>query len=498
MKSYLIVYLGSAVLSLMITPVVVRLARKLSLVDLPGARKIHASPIPRVGGIAIFLSAMCLVLPVMLLENAVGDSFRQNQSKIITLLACCGFVFLVGLLDDIKGLRARTKFAAQFIAAIAVCSVGIRVETIAIGELLRLEFGIYSWPLTVLWITGITNAMNLTDGLDGLAAGISAIACGVIAVLAVLSGNVVMAILMLALLGSLSGFLFFNFNPAKVFMGDCGSMFVGFTIATSSVLCAVKTGTIVALALPALALGIPIFDTLLSMLRRFLERRSMFSPDRGHFHHRLLDLGLRQRHVAITAYAVTLLAAGLGMFMMVAKDGATLLLVFASVLLLLLLLFRVVGSVSVRKTILGVKDKYAVSSREKDEIRSFEASLLHFDKIENFQQWWQALCEAGETMKLAWVSLKAADDEDASTTWVWRFQGFELGERIIVTTVPITDPQTDKPLLCEIAVPINGSLESANHRILLFCRLFEQDGFASLLSGPRMESADHGYSPEIN
>ena len=139
--------------------------------------------------------------------------------------------------------------------------------------------------------------------------GISAIACGVIAILAIHGGQAVMAVLMLALLGSLCGFLVFNFNPAKIFMGDCGSLFLGFTIAFSGVMCASKSSALVGLALPILALGIPIFDTLFSMLRRFLERRSLFSPDRSHFHHRLLALGLKQRHVVVVSYAVTCLIA---------------------------------------------------------------------------------------------------------------------------------------------------------------------------------------------
>ncbi|MHC4539472.1 MAG: MraY family glycosyltransferase, partial [Planctomycetota bacterium] len=250
---------------------------------------------------ALFLSTIPLIVCVLFLSNTIGDAYRKLVPELIVMLSAASSVFVVGLIDDLKtkGLSARTKFFGQLIAAIAICSVGVRIRSIAVADWLTLDIGWFSWPLTLLWIVGITNAVNLSDGLDGLAAGISAVACGAIAVFAIYSHNVVMAVLMLALLGSLTGFLFFNFNPARIFMGDCGSMFLGFTLASSSVLCSMKSPVLVGLALPVLALGVPIFDTLFSMLRRFLERRSIFAPDRSHFHHKLIDLGLTQRHVVL-------------------------------------------------------------------------------------------------------------------------------------------------------------------------------------------------------
>ena len=186
-----------------------------------------------------------------------------------------------------------------------------------------------------------------------------------------------MAVLMLALLGSLTSFLFFNFNPAKVFMGDCGSLFVGFTISAASVMCVAKSAAFVGLALPVLALGIPIFDTLLSMLRRFLERRSLFSPDRSHFHHRLMDLGLHQRHVVVTIYLATILSASLGLFMMVRQDIGSLI-VFGCVLLLIVLLFLVVGSIRLREIVTGLQAKYVLTRRQKQERATFEHLQLQF------------------------------------------------------------------------------------------------------------------------
>jgi UDP-GlcNAc:undecaprenyl-phosphate GlcNAc-1-phosphate transferase len=244
-------------------------------------------------------------------------------------------IFFIGLADDLRGMPARIKFLAELFGAALLCLVDVQISSVGITESWTLHLGSFGCILTILWIVGITNAVNLSDGLDGLAAGISAITCGVIAIFAIKSGSIIMAVLMLALLGSLSGFLFFNFNPAKVFMGDCGSLFLGFTIASTSVMCATKSTALVGLALPALALGIPIFDTLFSMLRRFLERRGMFSPDRGHFHHRLIDLGLHQKQVVIIIYAITLLSAGLGMFMMITHSSGSII-IFACILILIM------------------------------------------------------------------------------------------------------------------------------------------------------------------
>lgn len=360
MEIYLPVYFGSAFLSLMMTPVIIWVARRANIVDIPVARSLHVKPVPRVGGVSIFISMMCLSALALFLPNAGGDAFGEVLPQVIILLSAAAFMFMVGLVDDIRTIRARNKFLAQLAAAIAVCSVGIRIETVAVADWFTLEFGWFSWPLTILWIVGITNAVNLSDGMDGLAAGISAVACGVIALVAIHSGQPVVAVLMIALLGSLTGFLFFNFNPAKIFMGDCGSLFLGFTLSVSSVMCSTQSHTLVDLALPALALGIPILDTLSSMLRRFLERRSMFAPDRNHFHHRLLGLGLTQRYAVLLAYAVTLLAAGLGSFMIFAETSHSLF-GFMGALLGLLLVFRAVGSIRFRGTIRGLKERVAMT-----------------------------------------------------------------------------------------------------------------------------------------
>ena len=480
MRTYLAVYLGSTVLAIAATALVIHIARRLHLVDSPGIRKIHSKPIPRIGGVAIFVSVIGLVIPVLLLPNMVGDTFRLIQSKVITVLGAAGLMFVVGLADDIKGLRVRTKLFAQLAAALVVCSAGIRIESIPLTASLTLTFGWFSWLFTLVWIVGITNAINLSDGLDGLAAGISAIVCGVIAVLAIYNNDVVMAILMLALLGSLTGFLLFNFEPAKIFMGDSGSLFLGFTIASASVLSATKTETIVGLALPILALGIPIFDTLFSMLRRFLERRSLFAPDRRHFHHRLLALGLRQRHVVITAYLVTFLAAGLGMFMLVTRNGQTIV-VFICTMLLLVLVFRIVGSVRLRETITGLKNKYTLTNQKKKEFDTYQNIELHFRQAKKFDGWWQAVCFAAGEMDFVSSSLPLTNRDGTKRTLTWERdkQNIPVGD-VVRMIVPVRDRRARSSLNIELHVRVNGSLESAGRRVALFTRLMDEYGIANL------------------
>lgn len=471
MEIYLPVYLGSALLALLMTPVIIWGAYRVNIVDIPVSRSLHVKPIPRVGGVSIFISMMCLTALALFLPNTFGYAFGEALPQVIVLLSAAAFMFVVGLVDDIRTIRARTKLLAQLAAAIAVCAFGIRIETVAVGDWFSVDFGWFSWPLTILWIVGISNAVNLSDGLDGLAAGISAVACGVIAVLAIRSDQPVVAVLMIALLGSLTGFLFFNFSPARIFMGDCGSLFLGFIISVATVKCAAQTHRLVDLALPTLALGIPILDTLTSMLRRFLERRSLFAPDRNHFHHRLLDLGLTQRSAALLAYAVTLFAAGGGTFLVVTANVNSPI-IFAGILLLLLLVFHAAGSFRLRGTIYGLQKRYAVARQVKAEIACFENMELRFRQIKTGDDWWKVTCEAAEQMGLARVGLRMKNADNAYCVLSWHKDHNQVqasgGERL---TVSFQNIESESDLETEIAVDANGSLESAGRRVALFNRL---------------------------
>ncbi len=485
MTTYICVFFGSAYLALLVTPLVIWLARRIGAVDYPDARSVHTRPIPRIGGIAIYVSSMALIVSLLFLSNNIGEQFRAVRLQVVMLLVAATVIFLVGLIDDLRRLPARVKFLAELLAAAALCAVGVKISNVGLGAESAVSLGWLSWPLTLLWIVGVTNAVNMSDGLDGLAAGVAAVACGVIAVFAIYgstihtglaaSNDVMMALFALALLGGLSGFLFFNFNPAKVFMGDCGSLFIGFTIASASVMCVSKSAALVGLALPALALGIPIFDTLFSMLRRYLERRSLFAPDRSHFHHRLLQLGLNQRRAVITIYIATLLAAGIGLYMLI-SDSVSALIVFGGVLLLVLLMFRAVGVVRVNEVLSRLKANHECARQERDERRTFEHLQLQFRQVHDTRQWWTAVCDAANCMDFVWVSLKTIHNDGHIVTEVWRAPNVASLDmsRLVTMTIPFKNgnPHTSEEF--EIAVSVNGSLEAAGRRVTLFGRLIDE------------------------
>ncbi len=505
MNPFVCTCLGSAFLAVLLTPWMIRLAGRIGAVDRPGPRGVHERPIPRIGGVAIFLSAVCPIVAVLVLDPSVGAASRNGPGHLAALLGCSTLMFLVGLADDLKDIPARHTLLAELLLAGLLCCAGVRISSIALTPQWVQPLGGWGWLLTVVWIVGITNAVNLSDGLDGLAAGVCAIACGVIAIFALRSGQIVLATFMLALLGSLCGFLIFNFNPARIFMGDGGSLFLGFTIGACSVMCVAKSAALVGLTLPALALGIPIFDTLFSALRRFLEDRSIFAPDRSHFHHRLLELGLQQRHAVILIYLATLLAAGLGLFMLVRDDLGSLA-IFGGAVLLILLLFWGVGAVHLRPMLTGLHQKYAHSRRQRDEQQTFERLQLYLRAMGRRDPfpplpagspagrtrsragqdppfpWWQVVCAAAEQLELAWVSLRATDPDGGMETWIWRRPDTrgpgKLGPahfaRLMTLSFPIPDVAGKKCVAFEIAVLVNGSLRSANHRAGLFVRLAEE------------------------
>ncbi len=280
MKTYLTIYFGTVLVSMLLVPFISRLAKRYHFVDNPGPRKVHKMPVPRVGGIVFILSTFVFIIPIFFLDNNIGRSFRQSSIEFVTLLAGACFIFLVGLIDDFRSVRGYIKLLCLVIASIAICSSGATLNSFSLGSW-ELNTGWAAWPLTIIWIIVVTVCISMIDGLDGLAAGIAAIVCGTIVCLALWSGQQAMAILMLALLGSVTGFLFFNFYPAKIFMGDCGSMFLGFMIGAGSIVCQTKMPTLLGLSIPFLVLGAPIFDMgLVIVARQILERRSMFAPTR--------------------------------------------------------------------------------------------------------------------------------------------------------------------------------------------------------------------------
>lgn len=314
MKSYVVACLTALFLSVVVTPLIRLFALRIGAVSTPGGRHVHAQVVPRLGGVALAFAWAVPVIGLALRDSMLTAALHGKLLHVGGVVGGAAIICAVGALDDVRGMRSVYKLGAQILVASFAFGCGFQIQAIQLPLIGALQMGAFALPVTVLWIVGVTNAVNLIDGLDGLAAGVAFFAAFTSFVIASLSGSVFVALTMAALMGALVGFLFFNFNPARIFMGDSGSYFLGFVLATTALAGGgpqQKASTAVSLLVPVLALGLPIFDTLFSMFRRLLERRSIFSADRGHVHHRLLDLGLTHRRAVIFLYGVSsLLAAG--------------------------------------------------------------------------------------------------------------------------------------------------------------------------------------------
>ncbi|MRG92603.1 glycosyltransferase family 4 protein [Polyangium spumosum] len=308
MRTYLAAFALSALVSGIFTPLVRLLAFRIGAVSRPGGRHVHGRETPRLGGLAIFAGFFAPLMGLFFVQSVVAQAFTQDVRKVIGLFAGGALLCGVGAIDDTRGLRALHKLYAQVAVAVLAFACGFRIDAISLPFVGELSMGIFALPVTVLWIVGIVNAVNLIDGLDGLAAGVVFFAGLTNFVVAYLSFGTLPALFMATMMGTIIGFLFYNFNPARIFMGDSGSYFLGYVIASTSLIGATqKASTAVSLLVPVVALGVPIFDTLFAMVRRWLERRPLFSPDRGHIHHRLLDMGITHRRAVLIIYGVSVL-----------------------------------------------------------------------------------------------------------------------------------------------------------------------------------------------
>jgi len=279
-------------LTILLTPLIKKLAIRIGAVDKPNQRKVHMKVMPRLGGLAIYISFIAGVL-----------LFQPDSSHSLPILLGSLIIVITGMVDDVRELSPRVKLIGQLAAALVVVLSGIHVEFINLPFGGQLEFGIFSIPLTILWIVGVTNAINLIDGLDGLAAGVSSIALLTISGMAIIMGDAYVTVLGLILMASTIAFLFYNFYPAKIFMGDTGALFLGYMISVLSLL-GFKNVTFISLIIPALILGVPISDTFFAIIRRLVHKQPLSAPDKSHLHHCLLRLGFSHRQVVLIIYAI--------------------------------------------------------------------------------------------------------------------------------------------------------------------------------------------------
>lgn len=288
-----------------LTPLVRLMALRLGAVSVPGGRHVHQTAIPRLGGLAICGGFLAAVTAVYFHSPEAAKSFNAIPLRLVGLVAGGVAMCAVGVIDDTRGIRALYKLLLQVAVSVFAFACGLRIMVVHLPLVGDIHMWALALPLTVLWIVGVVNAVNLIDGLDGLAAGVVFFAATTNFVVAWLNAAPLVALLAGAIAGAVLGFLIYNWNPARIFMGDSGSYFLGYVLATTALVNTSQKGaTAVSLLVPVMALGVPIFDTLFAMVRRILERRPVFSPDRGHIHHRLLDMGLTHRRAVVIIYGV--------------------------------------------------------------------------------------------------------------------------------------------------------------------------------------------------
>lgn len=345
MNNLIIAFLLAMGVTYFATPFVMTLAHKVGAIDVPkDERRVHKVPIPRLGGLAIYLGFMAAVFINVTLTR-----------RIIGLLVGATIIVIMGVFDDIKPLRARVKLLVQVIAAIVVIYSGTRIDVVTnplyfiMKSTPWIGLGIWSYPLTLIWIVGATNAVNLIDGLDGLAAGVSAIASVTLLAVALLKPDIsFIAVFPAILAGATIGFLPYNFNPAKIFMGDTGALFLGFVLSVISIMGVLKSAATLSVIVPIFAIGLPIFDTVFAMARRFMNGKPIMEADKGHLHHRLLDKGLSQKQTVLVLYCISALL-GFGAVALVETTWKIGLILVLSVFLLVSMGVKFFGLVEVKR-----------------------------------------------------------------------------------------------------------------------------------------------------
>ncbi len=338
----LLAFAVSFIITFLSTPFVKRIAEKIDIMDKPDeARRIQKKPIPLLGGLAMFYGFITSVI-----------LFGIPDTSIRGMVLGALIILVVGIIDDAKKLSAKVKLPFQILAAAILVLHDVRIDVISVPAFISqtgvLQLGFWGIPLTILWVVGVTNAVNLIDGLDGLAAGVSSIACMSLFCIAILVGEFEVALITAALTGSCFGFLPYNFNPAKIFMGDTGSTFLGFILGTVSIMGLFKSYAVISVAVPFLVLGLPLFDTGFAIIRRMKAGKPIMEPDREHLHHRVLDMGFSQKKTVGIIYLMCTVL-GLCAVVLVSSGG----------LKAVLLLLGVIAVVFAATKIFGVhiKDK---------------------------------------------------------------------------------------------------------------------------------------------
>jgi UDP-GlcNAc:undecaprenyl-phosphate/decaprenyl-phosphate GlcNAc-1-phosphate transferase len=418
MKTLLAAFLIAFLTSLAATPLATKLGIWIGAVDRSNERKVHRGTIPRSGGLAIFL-AFVLTLGLISFSGTKLAGLVRWDSKTMAFFGGAVLIFTVGFIDDLFRLRARVKLFSQILAATVAFVGGIQITTYYF-TVVPTQSILISYVLTVFWFVLIINAINLIDGLDGLAGGIIFFVCSILLILLVWQKNLLPALYFAALGGAVLGFLRYNFNPASVFMGDGGSYFLGFAIAGLSIIGSSKAETGTALIIPLLAMGIPVFDTLLSPVRRFIMGQKLFKADKSHIHHRLVERGFSTRKAVLLIYAVSCTLCGFAIVVVnFQQRRAGLFLIIVTIAALAF--SRKLGYfeyLAFDKLLGWFKELSDVSGLSHDR-RSFFRLQIDISRSRTMEDLWQNVCSALESLRLDRATFCPA----ASVEGVWEDSG---------------------------------------------------------------------------
>ncbi|MEW6302085.1 MAG: MraY family glycosyltransferase [Verrucomicrobiota bacterium] len=334
MKTYIATLILSALAAFLLTPLMRRLAFRIGAIDLPGERKVHTEPMARLGGLAVFGGFCFPWIGFYLLDNRVTATFQNYEKMFAALMVGATMMLMLGVYDDVKGLNAPKKFAVQILTAVALYFGGFQITVLSnpFGD--PFQLGWLSLPVSILWIVAITNAINLLDGIDGLVTGVTVCIALSLALINILNDNIIVALLTLCLAGACLGFLPHNFSPARIFLGDTGSLFIGVVLACIGIISLFKATTATIVVVPLILFGVPLFDTTAVLFGRLLRGDPLFRADKTHLHHRLLRLGWNQKQASVFLYGVTLALGAVAIYVNLYQTPLLVLFVVAASLVL--------------------------------------------------------------------------------------------------------------------------------------------------------------------
>jgi len=416
MRTYLIAFVLSLVAGLISTRVIRDLALRFGLYDQGGGRKLHKRPIPRLGGIAVAISAALPLMGVILWSNNISAALLADRPLLLGGAGGAAIMLAVGVWDDLRDSRAVVKLAAQVLAALVVCAAGIQIDAVSIPYLGPVYLGWASVPATVFWMVLVMNAVNLIDGLDGLAGGMVVLAGGTLFIMSVFEGNTLAALLLVVVVGSTLGFLAYNVNPATIFLGDTGSLFLGFVLALVSVHSSQKSYTLFSIVAAMLALGLPIFDLGMAVVRRYLSGQPIFRADQHHVHHLLLRKGMTQSQAVVTLYAGAILLGGLSLVFIYADDQVSALAI-AALVPVVFLAVKALGYGDVIRSARRARvleQAEAEASERADRLNALRARMEVADSPERL---WELVVEAARTLGLTRVELQLASEAPSVRRW---------------------------------------------------------------------------------